>query len=287
MSKAIDIAQLTDRPGWIPAHIKDNWDTDPYAYITEDEFMSAGAFHNQLIAWFMEVLRHFLAQREQALLPDVLMLYRDEEGVRQRISPDLSLVPLSDNKTYSYNLDNRPTPRFIIELISPESMQDDTEKKVALYEHLGVQEYLAIDLADLTVSALYFWQLVSGQLRRVTLSDNSVNIQAMGVNIRLNDGVLTLVELATGQQLEDSVMLMDRTAMLMAQADIAEQQLINTQQEADTAKQEADAAKQEADAAKQEADTAKQRADTAERHADGQAREIAELRAELARLRST
>ena len=233
MNKAVNMPPQVDRPGWIPAHIKDDWDTDPYAYMTFDEFPPGSSFHNDLMYyWFIDVLKLFLQQREQKLLPDVLMLYQDENGVKQRIAPDLNLVSLSNGLVEYYDLDQHPPPRFIIEIVSPDSRQDDTEKKVKLYERLGVQEYLVVDVVEAEISALYFWRLKSGRLHPVAISDNGVNVQSMGVNIRLHDDELQLVDLANGRRLEDKAMLIKRiealkqqTEQTKRQADQAEQQI--------------------------------------------------------------
>lgn len=49
--------QTLDRPGWIPAEITHDWDTNPYAYQTEEELMAAGGLHGQLPAHIVEILR--------------------------------------------------------------------------------------------------------------------------------------------------------------------------------------------------------------------------------------
>src|SRR5438874_719025 len=77
-----------ERPGWIPPEITQGWDSDPYAYQTEEELMPAGGLHGQLLAYIMELLRHLLEERQLMLLLDVFLLYRDESHTKQRIGPD-------------------------------------------------------------------------------------------------------------------------------------------------------------------------------------------------------
>ena len=81
-----------DRPGWVPAWVDEDWDENPYAYQTEGELMPAGGLHGQILAYLMELLRHILAKRGLMILLDTFMLFRDEEGVKRRIAPDLMIT---------------------------------------------------------------------------------------------------------------------------------------------------------------------------------------------------
>jgi hypothetical protein len=48
-------AVKVDRPGWIPPHITNNWDTDPFVYQTEEELMPASGLHGQLLTYVTEM----------------------------------------------------------------------------------------------------------------------------------------------------------------------------------------------------------------------------------------
>ncbi len=62
-----------DRPGWIPKEITENWDTDTYAYQTEEELMPAGGLHAYLVMYFLEILRSFFETRDMMFLTDAFM----------------------------------------------------------------------------------------------------------------------------------------------------------------------------------------------------------------------
>ncbi len=47
-SKIVDRPEV-DRPAWIPPQITENWDSNPYAYQTEEELMPAGGLHGELL----------------------------------------------------------------------------------------------------------------------------------------------------------------------------------------------------------------------------------------------
>jgi len=110
---------VVDRPGWIPPEIADGWDTNPYAYQTEEELMPAGGLHGQILAYLVELLRGPLKARGLMLLPDTFILYRDRRGVKQRIAPDGLVMALEFPPPSAYDLDERPPPLAVLEVTSP------------------------------------------------------------------------------------------------------------------------------------------------------------------------
>jgi len=123
-----------DRPGWIPPEIKDNWDTNPYAYQTEEELMPAGGLHGRLLAYILEILRNFIEAQGLMLLADTFMLYRDSKGTKRRISPDLLLMPFRFPPPSAYDLDTEPPPLCVAEITSPKSRLNDLKNKLAFYK---------------------------------------------------------------------------------------------------------------------------------------------------------
>jgi Uma2 family endonuclease len=165
---------ILDRPGWIPPHITQNWDANPYAYQTEEELMPAGGPHGQLLSDILEVLRPAVAARDRMLLLDTFLLYRDVNQIKQRIGPDLMLVPHQDPPPSAYDLDVEPEPpAMIIEVTSPKSRLPDLEDKRHFYiGDLGVATYIVVD--GLTARGevkeqidLYVWRNVNGHVREV------------------------------------------------------------------------------------------------------------------------
>ena len=138
-------SKTIDRPAWIPPEITHDWDTNPYAYQTEEELMPAGGAHNQLLAYMMELLRHVLKGKGLMLLMDTFMLYRDQQGKKHRIAPDLLLMPYREEVPSAYDLDIEDQPTCIIEVTSPKSHLKDLEDNVSLYFGLDIQTYLVID----------------------------------------------------------------------------------------------------------------------------------------------
>ena len=142
MSRVMQKTSQLDRPGWIPAEITHNWDTDPYAYQTEEELMPGGGLHGQLLAYLMELLRATLKARGLMLLMDTFMLYRDKQGIKQRIAPDLLLMPFRFPPPSAYDLDVEPPPLCVVEVTSTKSHFRDLQQKVPFYLGLGIPFYL-------------------------------------------------------------------------------------------------------------------------------------------------
>ncbi len=191
-----------DRPGWIPPEITQDWDTNPYAYQTEEELMPAGGTHNQLLAYMMELLRHPLKEKGLMLLMDTFLLYRDAQGTKWRIAPDLLLMPYRAEAPSAYDLDLEPPPACVIEVTSPKSHLKDLQNNVPFYFGLGIQTYLVIDAITPQSKRrpqiqLYLWRSIKGKVQEVsadaagylTLPDMNLKIRAIGQRIILVDTV--------------------------------------------------------------------------------------------------
>jgi Uma2 family endonuclease len=203
------VATALDRPGWIPAYVRHNWDPNPYAYQTEEELMPAGGLHGQLLGYLLELLRATLKQRGLMLLMDVFILYRDEAHVKRRRSPDLLLMPLRDPPPLAYDLDEEPAPLCVIEVTSPKSHRADLEGKASFYATLGIPTYLVIDAitpqgrprAQIGLSA---WRTVAGQPRPMRPDqEGRLALPEMGVRIEARGRQLAFVDEVSGRFLFD------------------------------------------------------------------------------------
>jgi len=204
---------LYDRPGWIPPEITHDWDTNPYAYQTEEEQMPGGGLHGRLLAYIMAILQDIVESRDMMLLMDAFMLYRDKIGVKQRIAPDLLLMPFREEPPSAYDLDIEPTPLLVGEITSPESHAKDLENNVNLYAGLNIPAYLAID--PITAQKrrrkqirLYLWRSVDGLAQRITPdADGYLSLPEMQVKIKAQGQNLIFADIVTGELLKDSSQL--------------------------------------------------------------------------------
>lgn len=231
------VPHSVDRPGWIPAEIAENWDPNPYAYQTEEELIPAGGLHGQLLAYIVELLRHLLARRGLMLLIDTFLLYRDQRGIKQRIAPDLLLMPARFPPPSAYDLDEEPPPRLLMEVTSPKSRLADLEHKSAFYMKLGVPAYLAFDAITTTGRLrqrieLHLWRWTDGAMQAITPDeDDGFSLPEMGVRVLADGQRIRFVDLSTGERLLDSEEL---AASLSAerQQRLAEQQARLAEQQA-------------------------------------------------------
>ncbi len=199
-----------DRPGWIPGYIQKDWDTNPYAYQTEEELMPAGGPHGQLLAYIMELVRHILAARGLMFLLDTFLLYRDGRGIKRRIAPDLLLMPYRFPAPSVYDLDVEPPPLLVVEVTSPDSHVKDLETNVGFYQNLGIPAYLVIDAITSDSQPrypieLHLWRRDAGRLRRVSPDeDDGFSLPEIGLQVWVGGGQLRFSDLNTGQELLDA-----------------------------------------------------------------------------------
>lgn len=221
-----------DRPGWIPSHITHNWDTNPYAYQTEEELMPAGGLHGQLVPYIIELLRYWLKQQGLMFLFDTFMLYRNAEGIKQRVAPDLILMPYRDEPPSAYDLDVEPPPLLVVEVTSPKSHLADLQHKVRLYTRLAIPAYLVIDAISPRHKRrqevrLFLWRMEDGELETVYPDElEGFAVPEMGVHLRAEGQKLLFTELETGRVLGDMETERkgreaERQARLEAEAEVA------------------------------------------------------------------
>lgn len=199
-----------DRPGWIPAEITHAWDENPYAYQTEEESMPAGGLHGQLLAYIVELLRHHLKTHGLMFLIDTFLFYRDDVHIKQRVAPDLLLMPFRFPPPATYDLDLDPPPLFVAEVTSPNSHLTDLTDKVAFYLGLGISTYLVIDAITPSNQmrkqiALHLWRLVDG-VPQVMLPDaeGGFALPELGFRILAEGQRLQFVDLVTSEVALDS-----------------------------------------------------------------------------------
>ncbi len=205
-----DAAVQQERPGWIPNHITVGWDSNPYAYQTEEELMPAGGLHGQLLTHILELVRHFLAARGLMFLFDTFLLYRDERGVKRRVAPDLLLMPHRFPAPSAYDLDVEAPPLLVVEMTSPKSHLKDLEKNVGFYQRLGIPAYLVIDAITPEAKPrplieLYLWRGVAGRLRLVSPDeDDGFSLPECGLRILAGEQKVRFIDLDTGEELLDT-----------------------------------------------------------------------------------
>lgn len=196
--------------------------------------------------------------------PDVyvagnLFLYYKRGDPRLVVAPDVFLVQGVHNgqrKTYKLWEEGR-VPSLVIELTSDSTRDEDLDRKMRLYQDLGIEEYFLHDpMGDYLEPPLQGYRLVLGKYRPIeTNPDGSIVSRTTGVLLR-PDGQRLRLELA------------GKTVLTVKEAREKARNEERSRREAEASFSASEAARREAEA----------RAQAAEE-------ELARLRAEIERLR--
>jgi Uma2 family endonuclease len=250
-----------DRPGWIPSQIKSNWDTYPYAYQTEEEMMPQGGLHGLLSAYICELLRSYLKEQNFMLLQDPFLLYRDKQQIKQRLAPDLLLMPFRFPPPLSYDMDvEQVPPPCVIEITSPDSHQKDLDDNKILYMSLGISTYLVIDAINPKGELrpqieLQGWRLINGNTMEIIPDREScLVLPEMRLRVSAEGQKLFFIDRVTGNRLFNSTELKRALESEVQRAEIAEQRADIEAQRADIEAERANLAEQREAKARQAAE---------------------------------
>jgi len=133
---------------------------------------------------------------------NIFLYYRDLEGNRQSISPDVFVVRGVEKKPRRiYNLEvEGKGPDLVIELTSLHTAVEDVGNKKVIYAYLGVSEYFIFDpLSETRSSQLRGFRLEGGEY--LPLAGTRLRSQGLGLELVIEDGVLRLYDPQTGERL--------------------------------------------------------------------------------------
>lgn len=133
---------------------------------------------------------------------NILLYYRDEEGERQSISPDVFVVRGIPKKVRRiYNLDvEEKAPDLVIELTSRHTKVEDLGNKRVIYADLGVREYFIFDPLDGSITPqLRGLRLEGGEY--IPLVGTPLRSEVLGLDLVIEDHLLRLYDPQTGERL--------------------------------------------------------------------------------------
>ena len=226
---------------------------DKDGYLIEDGMSQTYQHMTQTARW-----QYLLEQRlPTATVCSDLAMHYDPRDNNKTLVPDL-FVALRVPKKASrrrYDLWDEPMPELVIEMLSKSNHRNDTGRKWATYEHLGVQEYWLFDPKGFELpKPLVGYRLQDRRYRLITADTvGQRRSEVLGLDLHVREGQLRFRDPATGEDLR-------------------------TYQEAEA---RVDAAERERTTEKNRADAEKNRADAAENRAAAAKRELAQLRRRL------
>ena len=134
-----------------------------------------------------------------------MFLYYVEGAPEHVVAPDVFVVfgvPKRKRRIYKLWEDGRP-PSLVIEVTSADTRKKDLGPKKALYQRLGVEEYLLYDpLGDYLNPRVRGFRLVGDLYVPIAPGENnSVQSSTAGLTFQMEDSRLRLIDTRTGQLL--------------------------------------------------------------------------------------
>lgn len=159
--------------------------------------------HINLLTALRHALKQYFRERHDVYVSgNIFLYYRDEQGHRKNVSPDILVVfGIEKKERRIYKLeDEGKAPDVVIELISAETKAKDLGEKRYIYATLGVKEYYIFDpLHETLQPALRGYQLVEGEYAPMT--GTNLLSPALGLELREEGGTLRLYDSETGTRL--------------------------------------------------------------------------------------
>jgi Uma2 family endonuclease len=163
-------------------------------------------------------------------VPDVyvvgdMFFYYVQGDPRSVVSPDVFLVrgvPKTPRRRIYKLWEEGEAPSLVIEVTSDSTRDEDTGKKKAIYERLGVEEYILFDpLGDYLKPPLQGHRLAEGRYRPIPADpDGSLRSLATGLIFRPEaDSRLRMVDAETGEPVLSDSEIADR--LEAAEAELA------------------------------------------------------------------
>jgi len=174
-------------------------------YPTSDgQPMAETTLHRKVMTDLIEVL-----ERRYADVPDVwvggnLFLCYEKGNPAATVAPDVLLakgVTKWDRPNYLL-WEERP-PSLVVEVTSRKTRREDEGKKKAIYERIGVEEYVLFDpFGEYLRPRLQGFRLESGRYQPIPLQkDGTLPSRTTGLTFRPEGERLRLVDTATGEPL--------------------------------------------------------------------------------------
>ena len=172
---------------------------------TDGKPMAETDVHIDALIYVREALKDYFREAEDVYVAGNLLLYYEEGNPAASVAPDVFVVkgvPKGERRIYKLWEEGK-APDVVIEITSRGTRLEDLGNKRALYEMLGVTEYFLYDpLGEYLDPPLQGYRLVNGEYQRMKpTAEGALVSQELGLELRLEDGRLRLVDPATGEPL--------------------------------------------------------------------------------------
>ncbi len=176
---------------------------------SDSQPMSENDFQGHAIRYFDAAVRlNWYADRPNVYVASDLLIYANEGDRAAVAGPDLFVViGARDLPRYSYRLWEEPKPPdFALEVASLNSWKRDLNEKKAIYESMGVKEYVACDpRADFHEPPLQGFRLENGAYVQLATQRRggawTLHSEVLGLTFRQFGKEVRLMDPATGKDL--------------------------------------------------------------------------------------
>ena len=163
-------------------------------------------FQLRWIVYLLSALRQFFQHQDKTYVSGDLLIYFEKGNPHARVAPDIFIVHgVGNHFRPSYKMweECNTPPSFVLELLSPSTAWRDRTEKKALYEHLGVTEYILFDpVGTLVDPILHGFRLIDGHYEPIAdvSSDPDTQIipcETIGLELHVADDMLKLFDPAS------------------------------------------------------------------------------------------
>ena len=178
---------------------------------TDGQPMAETPAHRDVMIDAIQVLQRHFAHRPDVYVSGNMMMYYEEGEPRRCVSPDVFVaVGVEDKNRRTYLLWREAKgPDFVLEVTSRSTRRNDQVTKRALYEWMGVSEYVLYDpLGEYLNPPLQGYRLVGGEYvewerTRLPGGVRALHSEVLGLSlhVRARDRALRLRDPASGEDL--------------------------------------------------------------------------------------
>ncbi len=161
--------------------------------------------HRDLMVDFIQILRNYYQNEKDVYVSGNLLIYYERGNPRKSISPDVFVafdVEKKQRNTY-LTWAEAQTPDFVLEVASPSIFPKDIGEKKDLYASvLAVKEYYIYDPMGQIVPSFVGYRLIDGEYQEITLINDRLPSETLGLELGEHDGNLRLYNPTTSQWLQ-------------------------------------------------------------------------------------
>lgn len=172
---------------------------------TDGKPMGETDVHIDALIYLREALKDYFREAPQVYVAGNMLLYYEEGNPAACTAPDVFVVlgvARQERRIYKLWEEGQP-PAVVFEITSRSTRLEDLGTKRALYAMLGVSEYFLYDpLGEYLQPPLQGYRLQEGEYSRMLPGHQGHLVsQILGLELRLEDGRLRLVDPATSERL--------------------------------------------------------------------------------------